>query len=198
MTQCSRRAPAGTIAPLTFTPRRHRHALLRRAAALRGRRAVPRRTRQRHPASSARTRPSSRTARGRRRRAYKAGDLVRVTLSFNLTKERRYVAVTDPLPAGFEAGRVLVRHDGARRCAQAAGRSGRSQQRLVLVVAARRLRSRRALRRSRPAVRDAAERRPPRVHATSSARRPPARSARRRRGQKRCTSRKCSGGRRRR
>ena len=34
---------------------------------------------------------------------YKAGDLVRVTLSFNLTKERRFVAVTDPLPAGFEA-----------------------------------------------------------------------------------------------
>jgi len=34
--------------------------------------------------------------------SYKAGDLVRVTLSFNLTKERRYVAVTDPLPAGFE------------------------------------------------------------------------------------------------
>jgi uncharacterized protein YfaS (alpha-2-macroglobulin family) len=35
--------------------------------------------------------------------SYKAGDLVRVTLSFDLTKERRYVAVTDPLPAGFEA-----------------------------------------------------------------------------------------------
>jgi hypothetical protein len=35
--------------------------------------------------------------------SYKAGDLVRVTLSFNLTKERRYVAVTDPVPAGFEA-----------------------------------------------------------------------------------------------
>jgi uncharacterized protein YfaS (alpha-2-macroglobulin family) len=33
---------------------------------------------------------------------YKAGDLVRVTLRFHLTKERRYVAVTDPLPAGFE------------------------------------------------------------------------------------------------
>jgi hypothetical protein len=32
-----------------------------------------------------------------------AGDLVRVTLTFRLTKERRYVAVTDPLPAGFEA-----------------------------------------------------------------------------------------------
>ena len=35
--------------------------------------------------------------------SYKAGDLVRVTLTFHLTKERRYVAVTDPLPAGFEA-----------------------------------------------------------------------------------------------
>ena len=34
---------------------------------------------------------------------YKAGDLVRVTLAFRLTKERRFVAVTDPLPAGFEA-----------------------------------------------------------------------------------------------
>jgi uncharacterized protein YfaS (alpha-2-macroglobulin family) len=34
--------------------------------------------------------------------SYKAGDLVRVTLRFHLTKERRYVAVTDPLPAGFE------------------------------------------------------------------------------------------------
>jgi uncharacterized protein YfaS (alpha-2-macroglobulin family) len=34
---------------------------------------------------------------------YKAGDLVRVTLTFNLTNERRFVAVTDPLPAGFEA-----------------------------------------------------------------------------------------------
>jgi uncharacterized protein YfaS (alpha-2-macroglobulin family) len=33
---------------------------------------------------------------------YEAGDLVRVTLRFRLTKERRYVAVTDPLPAGFE------------------------------------------------------------------------------------------------
>ncbi len=34
--------------------------------------------------------------------SYKAGDLVRVTLAFDLTKERRYVAVVDPLPAGFE------------------------------------------------------------------------------------------------
>jgi hypothetical protein len=35
--------------------------------------------------------------------SYKAGDLVRVVLTFQLTKERRYVAATDPLPAGFEA-----------------------------------------------------------------------------------------------
>jgi uncharacterized protein YfaS (alpha-2-macroglobulin family) len=34
--------------------------------------------------------------------SYKAGDLVRVTLTLQLTKERRFVAVTDPLPAGFE------------------------------------------------------------------------------------------------
>ena len=33
---------------------------------------------------------------------YKAGDLVRITLTLHLTKERRFVAVTDPLPAGFE------------------------------------------------------------------------------------------------
>jgi uncharacterized protein YfaS (alpha-2-macroglobulin family) len=34
--------------------------------------------------------------------SYKAGDLVRVTLSLDLTKERRFVALVDPLPAGFE------------------------------------------------------------------------------------------------
>jgi alpha-2-macroglobulin len=33
---------------------------------------------------------------------FNAGELVRVTLRLRLTKERRYVAVTDPLPAGFE------------------------------------------------------------------------------------------------
>ena len=33
---------------------------------------------------------------------YKAGDLVRVTLTLHLPKERRFVAVADPLPAGFE------------------------------------------------------------------------------------------------
>lgn len=33
---------------------------------------------------------------------FKAGDLVRIVLEFNLPKERTWVAVTDPLPAGFE------------------------------------------------------------------------------------------------
>jgi uncharacterized protein YfaS (alpha-2-macroglobulin family) len=33
---------------------------------------------------------------------FKAGDLVRVTLTLQLTKERRFVALTDPLPAAFE------------------------------------------------------------------------------------------------
>jgi alpha-2-macroglobulin len=35
--------------------------------------------------------------------AFNAGDLVRVTLTITLPQERRYLAVTDTLPAGFEA-----------------------------------------------------------------------------------------------
>src|SRR5207248_4595063 len=34
--------------------------------------------------------------------SFAAGDLIRVTLALDLPKERRYVAVTDPIPAGFE------------------------------------------------------------------------------------------------
>jgi hypothetical protein len=34
--------------------------------------------------------------------SFKAGDLVRVTLTLDLPKERRWVAVVDPVPAGFE------------------------------------------------------------------------------------------------
>jgi uncharacterized protein YfaS (alpha-2-macroglobulin family) len=34
--------------------------------------------------------------------SFQAGDLVRVVLEFDLTKERRWMAVTDPIPAGFE------------------------------------------------------------------------------------------------
>ena len=93
---------AGTAPAADVHARRHRHALLHRAAAVRGRRAVPAGARQRHPHRARRTRRSSRTARGRPRRPSTPGDLVRVTLTFRLTKERRFVAVTDPLPAGFE------------------------------------------------------------------------------------------------
>ena len=54
-------------------------------------------------ASNAATRASARTIRSAQpSTTFKAGDLVQVTLSFELTKERRFVAVTDPLPAGFE------------------------------------------------------------------------------------------------
>ncbi len=35
--------------------------------------------------------------------SFAAGDLIRVTLTLTLPKERRYVAVTDALPAGVEA-----------------------------------------------------------------------------------------------
>lgn len=35
--------------------------------------------------------------------SFGAGDLIQVTLTLDLPKERRYVAVRDPLPAGFEA-----------------------------------------------------------------------------------------------
>ncbi|HVT44253.1 MAG TPA: MG2 domain-containing protein [Thermoanaerobaculia bacterium] len=35
-------------------------------------------------------------------KTFNAGDLVRVELRFRLPKERRWVAVTDPIPAGFE------------------------------------------------------------------------------------------------
>jgi uncharacterized protein YfaS (alpha-2-macroglobulin family) len=34
---------------------------------------------------------------------FNAGDLIRVTLTLTLPQERRYVAVTDPLPGGLEA-----------------------------------------------------------------------------------------------
>ncbi len=40
---------------------------------------------------------------GRVDTSFSAGDVVRVVLRVTLPKERRYVAVTDPVPAGFEA-----------------------------------------------------------------------------------------------
>jgi uncharacterized protein YfaS (alpha-2-macroglobulin family) len=49
---------------------------------------------------------------------YQAGDLVRITLQFQLPKERRYVAVTDPLPAGFEAAESWFATTAASLAAQ--------------------------------------------------------------------------------
>ena len=77
-------------------------AVLLRAPPLRRRSTLPAGLGSGHPDRARATRRTSRPARARRRRRSSAGDLVRVTLTLNLTKERRFVAVTDPLPAGFE------------------------------------------------------------------------------------------------
>lgn len=52
---------------------------------------------------------------------YDAGDLVRVTLTLTLPQERRYVAVTDPLPAGFEPVEGWFRTTAADIARQAEG-----------------------------------------------------------------------------
>ena len=64
------------------------------------------------------TDPTAKGTTGPASTSYKAGDLIRVTLSFDLTKERRYVAVVDPLPAGFEPVEswfATTAHDVANR-----------------------------------------------------------------------------------
>ena len=130
--------------------------------------------------------------------SYKAGDLVRVTLTLRLTKERRFVAVTDPLPAGFEpveswfaTTAALDRHSEPDR---------------------RRRRARRWERGGSAAASITCERHDDRVELfatrlaegrhelspTSCARRLPGRSGRLRRARRRCTRRKSSAGRRRR
>ena len=101
MTDLLAMAPARHAQPLTFTREAQRHALLH--ARLRyaadqlfqdGLDNGIRIERTYSPFLEDRAAPPA--------TSYKAGDLVRVTLQFDLTKERRYVAVTDPLPAGFE------------------------------------------------------------------------------------------------
>ena len=74
--------------------------------------------------------------------SFKAGDLVQVTVSLNLPKERRYVAVTDPLPAGFEAvecwfatTRASRRRSRTRRRSGCGG-AGRGRLAVDLVAAA--------------------------------------------------------------
>ena len=73
------------------------------------------------------------------------------------------MAVTDPLPAGFEPVESWFATTAAAPRARQQDQR-RRRRRLVRLVAARRLRSRRAPRRSRPALRDAPQRRPSHVH----------------------------------
>ena len=95
--------------------------------------------------------------------SYKAGDLIRVTLTLRLTKERRFVAVTDPLPAGFEpleswfatTARSIGSSEPDRDDTGSSWESWWQRGGFDHV---------RAPRRSRPAVRDAAGRGPPHLH----------------------------------
>jgi uncharacterized protein YfaS (alpha-2-macroglobulin family) len=95
-------APPGTSRPLTFrrdgTGTLFYAARLRYASGARDQQSLDsgiHLERTYEPYIETGSRPASTT--------YQAGDLVRVTLTFRLSKERRFVAVTDPLPAGFEA-----------------------------------------------------------------------------------------------
>ena len=71
--------------------------------------------------------------------AFAPGDLVRVTVSVTLRGEGRYLALTDPLPAGFEPIDSLLQTTASDLARQATRTTG--GQRLVGVVAARHLRS---------------------------------------------------------
>ena len=108
------------------------------------------------------TDPAAKGATGPASTSYKAGDLIRVTLSFDLTKERRYVAVVDPLPAGFEPVEswfATTAHDLANR-----NDTENEPSDWWLLWEKGRLRSCGEARRPGAALRDTAERRTPRVH----------------------------------
>jgi len=101
MTEILAAGPAGTARPLTFT--RDGSGTLFYSARMRyaadqlfqqGLDNGIRIERSFAPYAETGTRPAA--------ASYKAGDLIRITLTLRLTKERRFVAVTDPLPAGFE------------------------------------------------------------------------------------------------
>jgi hypothetical protein len=59
--------------------------------------------------------------------SFRTGDLVRVTLGFDLPKERRFVAVTDPVPAGFEPVETWFATTAADLAQQAEQQDGTSQ-----------------------------------------------------------------------
>ena len=118
--------------------------------------------------------------------SFKAGDLVRVTLTLQLTKERRFVAVTDPLPAGFEpveswfATSAAVARAGDRTQRAELGRLDRrgGSAAASITSSATTIASSCSPRASAKAATPSP---------TSSARRRRARSARRRRTRRRCT-----------
>ena len=124
---------------------------------------------------------------------FQAGELVKVTLRFRVPKERRYVAVEDPLPAGFEPV-----ESGFATTAQADAEDADEQGEhgLDRLVAARRLRPRRAPRRPRAAVRDAPVGGRARVLVPRARDHRRARSRRAPRGPRRCTSPRSSAARR--
>ena len=62
---------------------------------------------------------------------YKAGDLMRVTLTFRLTKERRFVAVTDPLPADSSRSSRGSRPRPRSRRSRTGNQAGRVRGRLA-------------------------------------------------------------------
>ena len=91
--------------------------------------------------------------------SFTAGDLVRVTLTFQLPKERRFVAVTDPLPAGFEAVESWFETTKSSLAQQTLQSGERSQDQLAAQLGRRLFRSRRTSRRSHAAVRHQPQRR---------------------------------------
>ena len=191
------RTGAGTR-DLTAAPRRRGHAVLRDASdATRQTRPIFELDRQRLP-----HRAPVCAARGQQSRAaatsFKAGDLVRVTLTIDSDEGAALRRRHRSAARGLRAGRVVVRDDGVGR-GEGDGSGGRRRAELGRHGGS-------------AAAFDHVERHDDRVHLfatrlsstaitssrTSSARRRPARSRPRRRAWRRCTSRRCSAGRRRR
>ena len=158
MAQAAAAVPPRARRPLTFTQDGRRHAVLHRAPALRASTRCTRRASTAASGSSARTRPTSRTARVRPRPTFNAGDLVRVTLTLRPHEgapvRRRHRSAARPASSRSNRGSRRRRRRSRRsRMTRARPTSG-----VAGVVAARRVRPRRAARRPGRAVRHAPRR----------------------------------------
>ena len=122
--RCWRRRRPGSTQPLTFT--REGAGTLFYTARLRyaADRALPAGLDSGIPHRAHATRRTSRRARGRRRRRYKAGDLVRVTLTLRPDEGAALRGRHRSAARRLRAGRVVVRHDG--RVAGARSRTTRA------------------------------------------------------------------------